>query len=176
MLPIWSPPPQRAATANLARFMACVNARQGLRMADYGDVYQWSIDKPAQFWAEVARFADVRASFDKDGPVIENPRAMPRARFFPGARLNFAENLLRHRDAQPALVFRNECGARRELSYRQLYAEVARVAAGLKAAGVVAGDRVAAFMPNLPETAIAMLATASLGATWASCSPDFGVP
>jgi acetoacetyl-CoA synthetase len=175
MLPIWSPPPQRAATANLARFMACVNARQGLRMADYGDVYQWSIDKPAQFWAEVARFADVRASFDKDGPVIENPRAMPGARFFPGARLNFAENLLRHRDAQPALVFRNECGARRELSYRQLYAEVARVAAGLKAAGVVAGDCVAAFMPNLPETAIAMLATASVGAIWSSCSPDFGL-
>ena len=100
---------------------------------------------------------------------------MPGARFFPGARLNFAENLLRYRDAQPALVFRNECGTRRELSYRQLYAEVARVAAGLKAAGVVAGDRVAAFMPNLPETAIAMLAAASIGAIWSSCSPDFGL-
>jgi acetoacetyl-CoA synthetase len=175
MSPIWSPSPQRAATANLTRFMACVNARQGLSMADYGDVYQWSIDKPAQFWAEVARFADVRASFEKGVPVIENPRAMPGARFFPGARLNFAENLLRYRDAQPALVFRNEGGARRELSYRQLYAEVARVAAGLKAAGVVAGDCVAAFMPNLPETAIAMLATASVGAIWSSCSPDFGL-
>jgi acetoacetyl-CoA synthetase len=155
--------------------MACVNARQGMRMADYSDVYRWSIDNPAQFWAEVARFADVRASCAKDGPVIENPDAMPGARFFPSARLNFAENLLRHRDAHPALVFRNERGARRELSYRQLFDEVARVAAGLKAAGVVAGDRVAAFMPNLPETAIAMLATASLGAIWSSCSPDFGI-
>jgi acetoacetyl-CoA synthetase len=175
MPPIWSPSPKRAAAANLTRFMACVNARQGLSMADYDDVYQWSIDKPAQFWAEVARFADVRASFTKDATVIENPRAMPGARFFAGARLNFAENLLRHRDARPALVFRNERGARCELTYRQLYAEVARVAAGLTAAGVVAGDRVAAFMPNLPETAIAMLATASIGAIWSSCSPDFGL-
>src|ERR1700722_12535807 len=100
---------------------------------------------------------------------------MPGARFFSGARLNFAENLLRYEDAYPALVFRNERGARRELSYRQLHDEGARVADGLKAAGVVAGDRVAAFMPNLPETAIAMLATASLGAIWSSCSPDFGL-
>jgi acetoacetyl-CoA synthetase len=155
--------------------MDCVNARQGLAMADYADVYRWSIDNPAQFWAELVRFADVRASCAKDGPVIENPDAMPGARFFSSARLNFAENLLRYRDAQPALVFRNERGARSELSYGQLYDEVARVAAGLKEAGVVAGDRVAAFLPNLPETAIAMLATASLGAIWSSCSPDFGL-
>ena len=175
MPPIWSPSPKRAAATNLARFMACVNARQGLALADYGDVYRWSIDKPAQFWAEVARFADVRASCAKDGPVIENPGAMPGARFFASARLNFAENLLRYRDAQPALVFRNERGTRSELSYGELYDEVARVAAGLKDAGVVAGDRVAAFMPNLPETAIAMLATASVGAIWSSCSPDFGL-
>ncbi len=175
MSPIWSPSPKRAAATNLARFTACVNARQGLRMTDYTDVYRWSLDNPAQFWSEVARFADLRASFAKDSPVIENPTAMPGARFFPGARLNFAENLLRYRDAQPAIVFRNERGARRELSYRQLYDEVARIAAGLKGAGVVAGDRVAAFMPNVPETTIAMLATASLGAIWSSCSPDFGL-
>jgi acetoacetyl-CoA synthetase len=155
--------------------MACVNARQGSNMADYTDLYRWSIDTPAQFWAELARFADVRASWVKDGPVIVNAEQMPGARFFPGARLNFAENLLRYRDVSPALVFRNERGTRRELSYRQLYDEVARVAAGLKAADVGAGDRVAAFMPNLPETAIAMLATASLGAIWSSCSPEFGL-
>jgi acetoacetyl-CoA synthetase len=175
MPPIWSPSPQRAAAANLTRFMACVNARQGLQMASYDDLYRWSIDSPAQFWTEVARFADVRASFVKDGPVIENPRSLPGARFFPGAQLNFAENLLRYRDAHPALVFRNERGTRHELSYRQLHEEVARIAAGLTAAGIVAGDRIAAFMPNLPETAIAMLATASIGAIWSSCSPDFGV-
>jgi acetoacetyl-CoA synthetase len=144
-------------------------------MVGYADVYRWSIEEPAQFWSELARFADVRTSGAKDGPVIENPAAMPGARFFPSARLNFAENLLRYRDAQPALVFRNERGARSELSYGQLYDEVGRVAAGLREAGVVAGDRVAAFLPNLPETAIGMLATASLGAIWSSCSPDFGL-
>jgi acetoacetyl-CoA synthetase len=175
MSPIWRPSAQRAAAANIARFTACVNARHGRRMAGYDDLYRWSIDEPSQFWAELARFADIRAAWVKDAPVIENAEQMPGARFFSGARLNFAENLLRYQDAYPALVFRNERGARRELSYRQLHDEVARVADGLKAAGVVAGDRVAAFMPNLPETAIAMLATASLGAIWSSCSPDFGL-
>jgi acetoacetyl-CoA synthetase len=100
---------------------------------------------------------------------------MPGGRFFPEARLNFAENLLRYSDDQLALVFRNERGTRKALSYRDLHDEVARVAAGLRAAGVVTGDRVAGFLPNLPETVIAMLAAASLGATWSSCSPDFGV-
>src|ERR1700729_555988 len=164
MPPIWSPSPKRADATNLARFMACVNARQGLAMQDYADLYRWAIDNPAQFWAELARFADVRASCAKDGPVIENPEAMPGARFFPSARLNFAENLLRYRDAQPAIVFRNERSVRSELSYGQLYDEVARVAAGLKEAGVVAGDRGAAFLPNLPQTALAMLATPRPGA------------
>src|SRR5207248_498719 len=97
------------------------------------------------------------------------------ARIFPQARLNFAENLLRFDDGREALVFRNECGARRSLSYRELRGEVARVAGGLRAAGVAAGDRVAGFVPNLPEAAIAMLATATIGAIWSSCSPDFGV-
>ncbi|HEY0767413.1 MAG TPA: acetoacetate--CoA ligase, partial [Steroidobacteraceae bacterium] len=109
------------------------------------------------------------------GPVIEHAGRMPGARFFPGARLNFAANLLKFDDEQPALLFRNESGARRTLSYRELRTQVARVADGLRAAGVTAGDRVAGFLPNLPEAAIAMLATASVGATWSSCSPDFGV-
>jgi acetoacetyl-CoA synthetase len=100
---------------------------------------------------------------------------MPGARFFPNARLNFAENLLRFRDEKPALIFRNERETRREISYRQLHDEVSRIADGLKAAGVVAGDRVAGFLPNIPEAAIAMLATTSLGAVWSSCSPDLGV-
>jgi acetoacetyl-CoA synthetase len=141
MTPIWRPSAQRAAAANIARFMACVNARHGWRMAGYGDLYRWSIGEPAQFWTELARFADVRATWAKEAPVIDNAEQMPGARFFSGARLNFAENLLRYRDSYPALVFRNERGARRELSYRQLCDEVARVAAGLKAAGVVSGDR-----------------------------------
>jgi acetoacetyl-CoA synthetase len=173
MQPIWSPSAERVAEANITRFVGCVNARRSLQLASYGDLYRWSIERPGEFWAELARFADVRASWG-DGPAIENGARMPGARFFPTARLNFAENLLRFRDRHPAIVFRNDRGSRREVSYLELHEEVARVAAGLKEAGVVSGDRVAGYLPNLPEAMIAMLATASLGATWSSCSPDFG--
>jgi acetoacetyl-CoA synthetase len=174
MSELWRPSAERIANANLTRFMRCVTARTGTPLADYEATYAWSLEKPAQFWTELARFADVRGDF-RDGPVIEHPREMPGARFFPAAHLNFAENLLKFADEQAALIFRNERGARRALSGRELRAEVARVAAGLSAAGVTAGDRVGAYLPNLPEAAIAMLATASIGAVWSSCSPDFGV-
>jgi acetoacetyl-CoA synthetase len=153
--------------------MRCVGSRTGRQLHDYEETYAWSLEQPAQFWSELARFADVRAEWG-GGPAIENPGRMPGARFFPGARLNFAANLLRFADEREALVFRNERGERRSLSYRELREEVARVADGLAGAGVASGDRVAAYLPNLPETAIAMLAAASIGATWSSCSPDFG--
>jgi acetoacetyl-CoA synthetase len=179
MSEIWRPSAARVADTNLTRFMEGLSARKGLRLRDYGDLYTWSVEEPAQFWREFASFAGVRADWGT-GPVIADDSGqpstkMPGARFFPGARLNFAENLLRYDDEQPALVFRNEQGTRRVLSYKELHATVARIADGLRGAGVVAGDRVAAFMPNLPETMLGMLATASLGATWSSCSPDFGV-
>ena len=179
MAEIWRPSPARLADANLTRFMAGLNAHKGLQLRDYSALYAWSVEQPAQFWAELARFADIRADWG-DGPVIAddagNPStAMPGARFFPGASLNFAENLLRYADDEPALVFRNERGTRRVISYKDLRERVARVADGLRSACVATGDRVAAYMPNLPETMIAMLAAASLGATWSSCSPDFGV-
>jgi len=174
MSELWRPSRERIANANLTRFMRCVSARTGTPLADYDATYAWSLSSPAQFWGELARFADLRADLG-DGPVIEHPTQMPGARFFPGARLNFAENLLKFADEHPALIFRNERGARRALSGRELAHEVARVATGLTAAGVVAGERVAGYLPNLPEAAIAMLATASIGAVWSSCSPDFGV-
>ena len=174
MSELWRPSPARVADANLTRFMRCVNARRGLRLRDYADVYAWSVSSPEAFWTELARFADVRATWGT-APVIENPTTMPGARFFADTQLNFADNLLRYQDEQPALVFRNERGLRRSLSYRELRLEVARIAAGLRAAGVVAGDRVAGYLPNIPEAAIAMLAAASVGAIWSSCSPDFGV-
>ncbi len=174
MSEIWRPSPARVADANLTRFIASISTRKDLRLRNYDDLYAWSVSNPSDFWTEVARFCEVRADFGS-GPALENPHQMPGARFFPGARLNFAENLLRHGDDQPALIFRNERNLRREISYRQLHEQVARVADGLKSAGVVAGDRVAGFLPNLPEAAIAMLAATSLGAVWSSCSPDFGV-
>jgi acetoacetyl-CoA synthetase len=174
MTELWRPSAARIADANLTRFTRCVNARRGLQLGDYTDLYAWSLAASAEFWSELAHFAAVRADWGT-GPALEAPERMPGARFFPGARLNFAENLLRYEDEQPAIIFRNERGVRRTLSYRELRAEVARVASGLRAAGVRAGDRVAGFLPNLPEAAIGMLATASLGAIWSSCSPDFGV-
>ncbi|MGA7537657.1 MAG: acetoacetate--CoA ligase [Steroidobacteraceae bacterium] len=174
MTEIWRPSPARITDANLTRFSACLNARKGLKLRGYEELYAWSVSQPEDFWTELARFADIHADWGA-GPVLENPDRMPGARFFPNARLNFAENLLRDQDTQAAIVFVNERGTRRQLSHRELYQEVARVAAGLRAAGVGEGDRVAGFLPNLPETVIGMLATTSLGATWSSCSPDFGV-
>ena len=171
---LWRPSETRVADANLTRFIRCLNARRGLRLRDYTELYAWSLSSAPEFWTELARFADIRADWGSR-PPIENPAAMPGARFFTDTRLNFAENLLRYEDEQPALVFRNERGTRRSVSYGELRAEVARIAAGLRSAGVVAGDRVAGYLPNIPEATIAMLATASIGAMWSSCSPDFGV-
>src|SRR5690348_7121028 len=112
MSEIWRPSAARVADANLTRFIASVSARKGLQLRGYGDLYAWSLSQPADFWQEVAHFADVRADWGT-GPVLENPGQMPGARFFPNARLNFAENLLRCRDDQAALIFRNERNARR---------------------------------------------------------------
>ncbi|MGH8250656.1 MAG: acetoacetate--CoA ligase [Steroidobacteraceae bacterium] len=171
--PIWTPSLFRIADANLSRFMSFAGAR-GAQAADYPAFHDWSVADPGAFWEALHDFAGV-VSDRGAGPVLEHGERMPGARWFPGAKLNFAENLLRGPDAEPALVFRNERGHRRELSWDQLRAEVARIAAGLRDCGVEPGDRVAGFLPNLPEAVSAMLASASIGATWTSCSPDFGI-
>ncbi len=170
--PIWSPSALRVADANLTRFMQLARHR-GVPDAGYSELWTWSVNRPVEFWQALLDFTGVLAD-SGPGPVLEDGEAMPGARWFPGMRLNFAENLLRRTGEEPAIVFANERGERRELSWDRLTAEVARVRAGLHDAGVGPGDRVAGFMPNLPETVIAMLATASVGATWSSCSPDFG--
>jgi acetoacetyl-CoA synthetase len=172
--PLWTPTSERIADANITRFIARVNSNQDARLTDYNSLHAWSVTHPEQFWSELWRFCGVRAAREWDS-VLENGDAMPGAKWFTDARLNFADNLLARNDDAAAIVFTNERGTRRELSYRQLRSDVARVAAGLRELGVVAGDRVVGFMPNLPETVIAMLATASIGAIWSSCSPDFGV-
>ncbi len=158
--------------AAMSRFIDQAAQRYGIA-PDYDALYRWSIEQPAQFWPEVWDFCDIRASQPWDS-ALENAAAMPGARWFGGSRLNFAENLLRYRDDRPALIFRREHGAGSVLNYRQLYAAVARLAAGLRALGVAPGDRVAAYLPNSPHAVIAMLASASIGAVWSSCSPDFG--
>jgi len=171
---LWQPSPERIANSNLRRFMDCLVARRDLALPDYDTLHRWSLQQPDAFWFEVAHFADVKADW-ADAPVLRHGERMPGAEWFPGAQLNFAENLLHYHDDHPALIAYDERGQRRVVSYRQLHAEVGRIASALREAGVVSGDRVAAFMPNVPETVIAMLAATSLGAVWTSCSPDFGI-
>ncbi len=172
--PLWTPSPERVASANLTAFRQQVVDEWGVDVPDYAALYRWSVDNIDKFWVSVWRFGGVVASREWDEALIDGDK-MPGARWFTGARLNFAENLLRRRDERCAMVFRSETGLRRELSFAGLYDQVARLSRALRAEGVAPGDRVAAFMPNLPETAIAMLATTSIGAVWSSCSPDFGI-
>lgn len=166
---IWEPSPERIAASQLTRFAAPL----GFRPPDYEALWQWSVKHPEKFWTEVWRFCGVMSATPATC-VLENAHAMPGARWFPGARLNFAENLLRHEDDGLALVALDERGRRRTLTHAQLREQVAALAAALAADGVGVGDRVAGFLPNSLEAVIGMLATASLGAVWSSCSPDFG--
>jgi len=177
--PIWAPSQERIAQANMSAFLRYV----GDDAVDYPDLYQWSVLHPEKFWPKVWSFFDMIAD-ERDGrrwdEVVRGldrmapPDAELGPRWFIGARLNFAENLLRYRDDRDAIVAWDETGRRNSLSYAQLHREVGRVAAALRAQGIGVGDRVAGFMPNVPETVIAMLAAASIGAVWSSCSPDFG--
>jgi acetoacetyl-CoA synthetase len=171
---LWQPSQERILKTNMYRFIQFVNARHGKSFSDYPQLYQWSVDNIADFWAAMWDFADIRAS-QPYTEVIDDVAKMPGAKWFSGARLNFAENLLRYRDDRVALVFKGEDQEAVRLTYAQLYDEVARVAKALRAMGVSAGDRVVGFMPNMPQTTIAMLAATSIGAMWSSCSPDFGI-
>ncbi len=169
--PLWQPSAERIAASQLARFVQALPA-DAPGVDDYEALWSWSVEHPETFWRAVWDYCGVVG--EPGERVLADADRMPGARFFPDARLNFAENLLRYRDERPAIQFRDEGGLSRELSYAQLYHEVARTAHALREAGVGPGDRVAGFMPNVPDTVIAMLAATSLGAIWSSCSPDFG--
>ena len=172
--PLWTPDPSRIAASNLSAFMAEAGQQRGAPFNDYTALYDWSVSDSAAFWNAIWDFCGVTG--DKgDAPFLENPQQMPGARWFPRARLNYAENLLRRNDDETAIVFRGETLVNGRVSHRELRNEVSRFAQALRAAGIRPGDRVAGYMPNLPGTIIAMLAAASLGAVWSSCSPDFGV-
>jgi acetoacetyl-CoA synthetase len=171
--PLWTPDKERINKANMRRFIAFVNREYGLELTDYDDLYAWSIRRIPDFWEALWSFVGIRASRPFDA-VLENP-VMPGAEWFRGARLNFAENLLRFRDGHTALITVREGGQVAErLSYANLFDRVSRLARFLRDSGVSSGDRVAAFVPNTSESVIAMLAATSLGAVWSSCSPDFG--
>ena len=172
--PLWQPSIKRIAAANLTAFMRYVGEHYGVATGDYAQLYAWSINDSERFWHAVWSFCGVIAATQGDVVLADRDR-MPGARWFPEARLNFAENLLRRRDRATAIVFWGEDRVKSRITYAELHAEVSRLAQALRAAGVVAGDRIAGYMPNLPGTVIAMLATSSIGAIWSSCSPDFGV-
>ncbi|MEK9941195.1 MAG: acetoacetate--CoA ligase [Gammaproteobacteria bacterium] len=172
--PLWSPSAEQIASSNMTRFAEDASSRWGRSFVDYSELHRWSVMHPEEFWRSVWDWTGAMGSGSLD-PVIEHPERIPGAIWFPNLRLNFARNLLRRRDDGPALLFRAEDKVKRSVSHRELYLEVACIAAALRQAGVTSGDRVCGFMPNMPETVSAMLACASLGATWSSCSPDFGV-
>ena len=171
--PLWAPSPARVAGTQLTAFRREVETRHGVTLPDFAALHRWSIDHRAAFWSAVWEFCGVVG--ERGARDVVDADAMPGARWFPDAKLNFAENLLRRRDGTTALVSRDERGVRRTLTWAALHDEVSRVSQALREAGVRSGDRVAGYLPNGSEAIVAMLATASLGAIWSSCSPDFGV-
>jgi acetoacetyl-CoA synthetase len=171
--PLWTPPEERKRDANIMRFINEINSPHNLNLRSYAELYQWSIENIPDFWAAVWDFAEIKASKHYD-QVVDDLKKFPGAKWFPGARLNFAENLLRYRDDQLAFIFKGETQTTKRITYADLYDSVARLAYSLKEAGVGVGDRVVGYMPNLIETAVGMLAATSLGATWSSCATDIG--
>src|SRR5574341_2341114 len=171
--PLWVPSEDCRSRANITRFIRRVNQRYGLDIRSYGDLHAWSVEHIPDFWAAMWEFGEITASRSFT-EVVDDLGRFPGAKWFGGARLNFAENLLRYRDDRPALVFKGETRRSTAMTYAQLFDAVARLAGSLRAMGVVPGDRVAGYMPNLIETAVAMLAATSLGATWSACATDIG--
>jgi acetoacetyl-CoA synthetase len=170
---LWQPDAKRIRTSNLAAFQDWLTQNKGISFADYAALHAWSVSDRETFWEGIWQYFDV-IHHEHYTRVLVDGEKMPGAQWFEHATLNFAENLLRHRGDKIALAGWLENGQRRSLTQAELYLQVARLATFFRQQGVVAGDRVAGFMPNIPETVVAMLAAASLGAIWSSCSPDFG--
>ena len=171
-MPLWSPSPQRIAGTNLVAFMKKASEITGKNISDYTTLHRWSVEDRAAFWSLV--WDEFQVVGERGESVLEDGHRMPGARFFPEAKLNFAENLLRGTGSGEAIVFRGEDKADRRLTWDELRALVSRLQQALRAQGVKPGDRVAAMLPNMPEALAAMLAVTSIGAVWSSCSPDFG--
>ena len=171
---LWQPGERAVEEAQLTQFARQVVRKRKLDLNSYPEFYKWSVDSPEEFWSDLWDFAGVIAS-RKGSTVLVDGDKMPGAQWFPEARLNIAENLLRRGDRGDAFVFWDESGVKRRVSYSDLTSDVSRAAQALQQLGLRAGDRVAAFMPNMPETGMLALAALSQGIVWSSCSPDFGV-
>ena len=166
---IWSPSEKRKQEANITKYISYINERYCQTIKSAEDLHTWSIEQIPDFWASIWDFTGIKASRGYD-EVVDNLGNFPGAKWFQGARLNFAENLLKYRDNHLAFIFKGETQISSVMTYAELYDAVARLAKSLRGIGLKPGDRVAAYMPNLPETAIAMLAATSIGAVWASCA------
>src|SRR2546426_11959438 len=173
MKSLWTPSAKRIKNANLTKFTEFVGQKYRLEIGSYSELYDWSIQKPSEFWGAAWDFTGIISSKPYDR-VVEHFEQFPGAKWFPGARLNFAENLLRHDDDSIAVVVRKENGNRSQLTHSQLRQRVGRLANSLRQIGIRAGDRVVGYLPNIEESLIAMLATTSIGGTWASCGADLG--
>jgi len=168
---LWRPSKERINQANMTRFIDFVSEKHSLRIESYSQLYEWSIQNIPDFWAAMWEFGGIISSKRYDR-VVDDLSKFPGATWFSGARLNFAENLLRCRDDYPAFVFRGENQASVEITYSNLFAQVARLGKSLREIGIKKGECVGAYMPNLIETTVAMLAATSIGATWASCGSE----
>ncbi len=171
--PLWIPSEERVRQANMTRFIDTVNRTHNLDIKTYAQLYDWSVNAIPDFWAMMWEFAGLKASQSYEN-VADDLKKFPGVKWFPGARLNFAENLLRYRDDHLAFIFRGETQKSARMTYAELYDAVARLAESLRTEGVAAGDHVVGYMPNMMETAIGMLAAASVGAAWSSCATDIG--
>jgi len=171
--PLWTPSRERILRSNLVRYEHWLVEHRGLDFHTYDDLWRWSVTDLDGFWTSIWEFFEV-GDGRAPAPALEE-RRMPGTRWFPGAELSYAEHALRRRDQHPAIIFGAEDGTLGTIAYAELYRQVAKAAAGLRRLGVARGDRVVAYLPNVPETVVAFLATASIGAIWSSCAPEFGV-
>ena len=171
---LWKPTQDQVNASQMEAFRDQVNSRFNIDLKNYFDLYEWSISNISDFWKAVWGFMAIEFSADYT-QVVDDDSKMPGAQWFNGVKMNFAENLLRIRSEKPAIHFKGEGQAVRTLSYYELFDEVEKLASALRKIGIQQGDRIAGFMPNMPETIIAMLAAASIGAIWSSSSPDFGI-
>jgi acetoacetyl-CoA synthetase len=171
---LWEPSQERIRESNIIAFIEAIESDWKTNIDDFEGLYEFSVQESEKFWQSLISFAGVIAETWGEN-VIKNPGNMPGAVWFPDANLNYAENLLRRKDNSDALVFWGEDQVKLRFSHKELFDEVSRVAQAMRAKGIVAGDRVGGYMPNMPQTIIVMLAAVSIGAIWSSCSPDFGV-
>jgi len=171
---LWTPSAERSENSRMNDFMGHVNEGFGTSFRNYEELFDWSVENPADFWGTFWQFSGIKYSKNFDH-VVDEPKKMPGAKWFEGALMNFAENLLSRKDEKTAIIFRGEAEIERRVSYAELYDQAHRIAEGLKRMGIKKGDRVAGFIPNMPEAVIAMLGAASIGAIWSSSSPDFGI-